>query len=64
MYHKDNQDAHTKEYAERLDSQDPLRQLRNEFIIPTKADLKRKTLTKASVCLILHRQCYSADNVC
>ncbi|MCJ1306693.1 Kynureninase (L-kynurenine hydrolase) [Agyrium rufum] len=32
--------------AERLDREDPLRQFRTEFIFPTKADLKRKTLVK------------------
>jgi kynureninase len=38
----------TKQHAESLDAQDPLRHFRKEFIIPTKADLKRKTLTKLS----------------
>ncbi|KAJ5373163.1 Kynureninase [Penicillium concentricum] len=37
--------AYKKEYAEALDAQDPLRNFRNEFIIPSKNDLKRKTLT-------------------
>lgn len=36
----------TKRHAELLDDQDPLRRFRKEFIIPTKADLKRKTLAK------------------
>ena len=36
----------TRQYAESMDAQDPLRHLRKEFIIPTKADLKRKTLAK------------------
>ena len=31
-------------YAKALDEQDPLRHLRDQFIIPTKADLERKTL--------------------
>ncbi|KAI4135086.1 MAG: hypothetical protein LQ347_000981 [Umbilicaria vellea] len=48
MQYQEENDAHTKEHAERLDAQDPLTQLRNEFIIPTKSDLKRKTLTKTS----------------
>ena len=39
--------AHSKEYAQSLDAQDPLRSLRNEFIIPSKADLKRPTLLSA-----------------
>ncbi|KAL1650434.1 Kynureninase (L-kynurenine hydrolase) [Diplodia intermedia] len=34
----------TKEYAEALDAQDPLRQLREDFVIPTRAGLKRKRL--------------------
>ena len=38
----------TKQHAESLDAQDPLRHFRKEFIIPTKADLKRKTLAKPS----------------
>jgi kynureninase len=37
--------AHKKEYAQALDAQDPLRNFRDEFIIPSKKDLKRKTLT-------------------
>lgn len=36
--------AYKKEYAEALDAQDPLRSFRGEFIIPSKEDLKRKTL--------------------
>lgn len=36
--------AYKKEYAEALDAQDPLRNFRDEFIIPSKKDLKRKTL--------------------
>jgi hypothetical protein len=36
--------AFSKEYAELLDAQDPLRRFRDEFIIPSKKDLKRKTL--------------------
>jgi kynureninase len=38
----------TKQHAKSLDAQDPLRHFRQEFIIPTKADLKRKTLAKPS----------------
>ncbi len=37
----------TREYAEGLDNQDSLKHLRDEFIIPTKADLKNKTLAKS-----------------
>lgn len=36
--------AFSKEYAESLDAQDPLHRFRDEFIIPSKKDLKRKTL--------------------
>lgn len=36
--------AYKKEYAEALDAQDTLRCFRDEFIIPSKKDLKRKTL--------------------
>jgi kynureninase len=39
--------ADSKEYAELFDSQDPLRPLRNEFNIPSEADLKRTTLASA-----------------
>lgn len=37
----------TRDHAERLDQQDTLTYLRDEFIIPTKADLKRKTLIRS-----------------
>lgn len=36
--------AQTREYAAFLDSQDPLKHIRKEFLIPSKADLKSKTL--------------------
>lgn len=36
----------SREDARIQDSQDPLKHLRAEFIVPSKADLKRKTLTK------------------
>ncbi|KAE8380715.1 pyridoxal phosphate-dependent transferase [Aspergillus bertholletiae] len=42
--YKDDIRAFTREYAESLDAQDPLRHFRDEFIIPSKKDLKRKTL--------------------
>jgi kynureninase len=42
--YKDDIRAFGKEYAEQLDAQDPLRRFRDEFIIPSKKDLKRKTL--------------------
>lgn len=34
----------SEEYAKRQDAGDPLRHLRNQFIIPSRADLKRKRL--------------------
>jgi len=37
-------DANTLAFAQQLDSQDPIRHLRDEFIIPTKASLKKKAL--------------------
>ena len=41
-----DENVFTKQHAESLDAQDPLHRLRKEFIIPTKADLKRKTLAR------------------
>ena len=38
------EDDLSKEYALRLDREDPLRHFREEFVIPTKADLRSKTL--------------------
>jgi len=35
---------HTKAYAAGQDAQDPLRHLRDSFVIPSKADLRRKTI--------------------
>lgn len=35
----------TLDYAKSLDEQDPLRHLRSQFIIPSKADLKSNTLS-------------------
>ena len=43
---KDNAGSFTRAFAEDLDQNDPLRHLRKEFVIPSKADLKRKTLSK------------------
>ncbi|KAJ9255808.1 hypothetical protein DTO207G8_2825 [Paecilomyces variotii] len=44
LHYKDDVRAYSKEYAQSLDKQDPLRDFRDEFIIPSKKDLKRKTL--------------------
>lgn len=38
--------ANTREYAQFLDSQDPLKSFRDEFIIPTKQSLASKKLHK------------------
>ncbi|KAL4965574.1 kynureninase [Aspergillus stella-maris] len=43
--YKDDIRAFTKEYAASLDAQDPLHHFREEFIIPSAKDLKRKTLS-------------------
>lgn len=45
---KESSEASMREYAEALDNEDPLKRLRSEFIVPTKADLKRRTLAKTS----------------
>lgn len=37
-------DANTEDYARQLDSQDPLAKYRDDFIVPTKASLKNKSL--------------------
>jgi kynureninase len=37
--------AHSKEYAASLDAQDALKGLRDEFMVPSQADLKRATLS-------------------
>ncbi|KAL2355376.1 pyridoxal phosphate-dependent transferase [Cryomyces antarcticus] len=37
-------DMAAEEHARSLDAKDPLQHLRDEFVIPTRADLKRKTL--------------------
>jgi len=42
----EEEDLESIEYAQRLDEQDPLRHLREQFIIPSKADLKRTTLDR------------------
>lgn len=45
-YQRLNMDE-TKEYALQQDEKDELRHLRDEFLIPSKADLKRETLLKS-----------------
>ncbi|KAI9846766.1 MAG: Kynureninase (L-kynurenine hydrolase) [Sclerophora amabilis] len=55
-------DVHTsnKAYAQSLDAEDPLRHLRQEFIIPSKADLKTKSLPKLGV----HSNGHEASEPC
>lgn len=43
----ENCKEHTKEEALALDASDTLQHLRSEFIIPTKDDLRTKTLSTA-----------------
>lgn len=45
----DKRRARTREYAKALDEQDPLNRVRDEFYIPTKADLRRKTLSSDGI---------------
>ncbi|KAF5875630.1 putative kynureninase protein [Botrytis fragariae] len=40
-----DQHMNTREYAVSQDAQDPLRQIRNEFLIPSTADLQARTLS-------------------
>jgi len=47
--YKDDIRAYKKEYAQSLDAKDPLKDLHKEFIIPSRADLKRKTLEKQGI---------------
>jgi hypothetical protein len=42
--YKDDIEASKLEYAQALDAQDPLRNFREEFIIPSVKDLQRKKL--------------------
>lgn len=44
LSYRDDINAFDIEYAQNLDAQDPLRNFRDEFIIPSKKDLKRKNL--------------------
>ncbi|KAJ5368539.1 uncharacterized protein N7496_008299 [Penicillium cataractarum] len=46
LHYQDDIRAYTRDYAEALDAADPLHQFRDEFIIPSKQDLKRKTLAE------------------
>lgn len=42
--HVDGKEAFSAQYAAALDTQDPLRHLRKQFLIPSKADLKATAL--------------------
>ena len=44
-----------REYAEFLDEQDPLNQIREQFIIPSKQDLKRTVLADYGVSIYKKR---------
>lgn len=44
LSYKDDSRAYTKDFALSRDARDPLSHFRREFIIPSKKDLKRKTL--------------------
>jgi len=44
---EEGQNVHSREYAVSLDAQDPLNHLRDEFLIPTKAQLKANSLGEA-----------------
>ena len=44
LSYQDDINAYDIEYAQNLDAQDPLRNFRDEFIIPSQNDLKRKNL--------------------
>jgi kynureninase len=60
---KDDIRAYKKEYAQSLDKQDPLRHLRDEFIIPSKADLKRKTLKPSGGLQSVNRSIQSTNHL-
>src|SRR6266498_3121664 len=60
--YKDDIRAYKKEYAQSLDKQNPLRHLREEFIIPSKADLKRKTLKIAGGFLFIEHFINDTDH--
>ena len=44
-----------------LDAKDPLRNLRAEFIVPTRADLKSKTLARLGRVFFLHPDLAAQD---
>lgn len=46
-------DANSLAFAKKLDSQDELSHLRDEFVIPTKASLKKRALNGKIPCKLL-----------
>lgn len=56
--YKDDIDASKLEYAQALDAQDPLRNFRDEFIIPSVKDLQRKKLAVEQGMYALHTIVY------
>ena len=52
------QDANSLAFAQKLDSQDALSHLRDEFILPTKGSLKKRALDGSipgKYCSLVHR---------
>lgn len=47
--------VHSREYAVSLDAQDPLRHMRREFFIPSKAELKYESLLEAGTVSLIHQ---------
>jgi kynureninase len=43
------QHVYSRDYAESLDMQDPLRHMSREFLIPSKAELKAKTFEQVGM---------------
>lgn len=59
---KYNIKLHSKAHAESLDAEDPLRRFRAEFLIPSKSDLKRKTLAATGGKLTPAQRFFSSKN--
>jgi len=56
LSYRDDINEYDIEYAQNLDAQDPLRNFRDEFIIPSKEDLKRKNLAiEQGIYNVFHR---------
>ena len=52
-------DDYSIQYAVRKDAEDPLKRLRDEFIIPTKSDIKSKTLKSSRTCARINGGTYN-----